>query len=195
MNLVNYHIDKSWTLFLDRDGVINRRIKDDYVKSIAEFVFLEKVPESLEKLTKLFGRIFIVTNQQGVGKGLINLSDLQIIHTFMLNEIEKAGGKIDQVFFCPELNETNHPDRKPQIGMALKAKGEFPEIDFSKSIMVGDSISDIEFGKNAGMRTVFVSAKHKKNDEIGVDAICVSLSNFTDLIINKHSSIINNHSS
>ena len=185
MNLANYHIDKSWALFLDRDGVINRRIEDGYVKSMDEFVFLEQVPESLKKLKEIFGRIFIVTNQQGIGKGLMSLSDLEIVHAYMLNEIEKAGGKIDQVFFCPELNDTNHPDRKPQIGMALKAKSEFPEIDFSKSIMVGDSISDMEFGKNAGMKTVFITAHSEKFAGINVDAICESLADFKDLIINE----------
>lgn len=185
MNLANYHIDKSWALFLDRDGVINRRIEADYVKTIDEFVFLDQVLESLAKLKDLFGSIFIVTNQQGIGKGLMTLEDLEIVHAYMLDEIEKNGGKIDRVFFCPELNESNHPDRKPQIGMALKAKNEYPEIDFSKSIMVGDSISDMEFGKNAGMKTVFISTKYEKIDKIDVDAICKSLSNFTDLI-NKH---------
>jgi len=111
--------------------------------------------------------------------------DLEIVHAYMLNEIEKVGGKVDQVFFCPELNETNHPDRKPQIGMALKAKSEFPEIDFSKSIMVGDSISDMEFGKNAGMKTVFITAQSEKFAGTNVDAICESLANFTDSIINE----------
>jgi len=186
MNLASYHIDKSWTLFLDRDGVINRRIIDGYVKSTAEFIFLEKVPESIKILSEIFGKIFIVSNQQGIGKGLMNLSDLEIVHAFMLNKIAKAGGKIDQVFFCPELKETNHPDRKPQIGMALKAKSEFPDIDFSKSIMVGDSISDMKFGKNAGMKTVYIGIKNIYTKEINVDAEFNSLAEFANLIINKH---------
>lgn len=158
-NLSHYPIDQSWTLFLDRDGVINKRLVDDYVKTWDEFEFLPGVKEVLSKFSNVFGRIIIVSNQQGIGKGLMNEDDLNEIHSRMLSEIEESGGRIDAFYHCPELKENNSECRKPKAGMALQAQKEFPEIDFSKSIMVGDSSSDMEFGKNLGMLTVFVGEK------------------------------------
>jgi histidinol-phosphate phosphatase family protein len=146
---------KNWTLFLDRDGVINRRINNDYVKKVEEFEFLEGVVECLVYCSKIFQRIIVVTNQQGIGKGLMSEDDLNKVHNFMLSEIHKSGGQIDQVYFSPFLESDKSNSRKPAIGMASKAKHDFPEIDFSRSIMVGDSFSDMMFGKNAGMFTVF----------------------------------------
>lgn len=186
MNLDHYHINKNWSLFLDRDGVINHRIVDDYVKTPAEFKFIGGVPSAIATLNKVFGRIFIVTNQQGIGKGLMTVNDLEIVHGFMIKEITKVRGSLDQIYFCPELAESNHADRKPQMGMALKAKQDFPEIDFAKSIMVGDSLSDMEFGKNAGMINVFVTAGKSVDRRIAEMAkICVdSLSDFVQLLKN-----------
>lgn len=154
-----WNIDKSWTLFLDRDGVINERIVDDYVKSTNEFNFRSEVPEAIARFSKLFGRIFVVTNQQGIGKGIMTESNLSEIHSYMVHEIEKKGGQVDAVYFAPQLAEENASMRKPDVGMALKAKNEFPDIDFEKSVMVGDSDSDIEFGKRLGMKTVKISSK------------------------------------
>ena len=150
---------QEWTLFLDRDGVINHRIIDDYVKRIEDFEFLEGAIEAIVEFRKHFRYIFIVTNQQGVGKGLMTKNDVEEIHNFMIAEIEAKGGKIDAVYFCPELKNTNSKCRKPEIGMALQAQKEFHGVDFSKSIMIGDSISDMEFGKNAGMHNIFIDAQ------------------------------------
>ena len=157
MNLKDLKADKSWTLFLDRDGVINNRLIDDYVKVPDDFIFLEGVPQAIRNLTSKFGRIIIVTNQQGIGKGLMTENHLNIIHNKMLAEINNVGGKIDKIYFSPFKKEENNITRKPQIGMALQARKDFPEINFKKSIMLGDSISDIIFGKRLKMKTVFVS--------------------------------------
>jgi histidinol-phosphate phosphatase family protein len=161
MSLSTLNIDPSWTLFLDRDGVINRRIVDDYVKKWEDFEFLEDVLKAMEIFDKKFGRIVIVTNQQGIGKGLMRHEDLELIHKNMQYEISYFKGRIDKIYFSPYLALENHADRKPGIGMALKAKKDFPEIDFSKALMVGDSGSDMEFGKAAGMRTVFIGETNK----------------------------------
>ncbi len=147
---------QNWYLFLDRDGVINRRPVMDYVKNISEFDFLPGVFESLSILRQHFKRIFIVTNQQGVGKGVMSENELQKIHDWMLLQIEAHGAKIDQVFYCTHLKNQLENCRKPGIAMALQAKSMFPEIDFQRSVMVGDTESDIEFGRNAGMRTVLI---------------------------------------
>ncbi len=149
-------VDCSWTLFLDRDGVINVKRDNDYVKSWNEFEFIEGSLNAINVLSKLFGRIIIVTNQQGIGKGIYDSHALDEIHLRMKKNIENAGGKIDAVYYCGSLKAENNVRRKPGIGMALDAKKDFPEINFSKSIIIGDSESDMLFGKKAGMKCVFV---------------------------------------
>lgn len=153
-------IDHSWTLFLDRDGVINRRIYGGYVTDPEGFEFLPGVLASLKVFAKKFGRIIVVTNQQGIGKGLMTETQLHTLHHHMIQKVEQAGGRIDHVYYCGDLASLPNNGRKPSIHMANLAKADFPEIDFAKSVMVGDSLSDMEFGKNAGMFTLFVVYKH-----------------------------------
>lgn len=148
-------VDKSWTLFLDRDGVINHEKHLDYVYNFAEFKFYPGVLDALRSLSEVFGRIVVVTNQRGVEKKLMTEDDLITLHQEMLAEIQAAGGRIDAIFYCTSL-DNDHPNRKPQAGMALLAQQSFPEIDLQKSIMVGNNISDMQFGRNAGMLTAFV---------------------------------------
>lgn len=180
MSLNLYHINKSWTLFLDRDGVINKRLVDDYVKSVDEFEFLPGVLGALKSFSELFSHVFVVTNQQGIAKGLMKETDLQIVHKHLINQVEEAGGMLDKIYYCSDLADSGSKNRKPEIGMALKAKEEYPEIDFAKSIMIGDSISDMEFGKNAGMKTVFITDKHTDYDLSLVDTNFESLKQFAD---------------
>ena len=166
MILKSLNIDKSWTLFLDRDGVINRKLENDYVKHWIEFEFIDGVTDALKFLSSVFGHIVVVTNQQGIGKRLYRTEDLEIIHKNMLYEIDYHGGRIDKVYFSPHLASENHPTRKPGIGMALHAKKDFPKIDFGKSLVIGDSMSDMEFGRNAGMKTVFISEKETEDPRV-----------------------------
>jgi D-glycero-D-manno-heptose 1,7-bisphosphate phosphatase len=147
--------DKSWTLFLDRDGVINHEKHEDYIYNFSEFIFYEGALEALEICSRHFGDIIIVTNQRGVAKELMTEPDLMEVHNQMIKAIEQAGGRIDAIYYCTSL-DNNHPDRKPQPGMALRAKTDNPEIDFSKSIIAGNNLSDMQFGRNAGMYTVFI---------------------------------------
>ncbi|WP_320168290.1 HAD family hydrolase [Mangrovibacterium marinum] len=156
MSLKDLQIDKRWTLFLDRDGVINQKIDGDYVRNLDQFVVLDGVVEALARLSEVFGRIIVVTNQQGVGKGLMSMPEVEAIHASLSRELEQAGGRIDRFYVAPQLKSANSEFRKPQTGMALAARTDFPEIDFAKSIMVGDSASDIEFGHRLGMVTCLV---------------------------------------
>ena len=174
-------------LFLDRDGVINVRLIDDYVKRKEEFEFLEGSLEAFKIFAKSFDKIVVVTNQQGIGKGLMSENDLGQIHSYMKNEVELAGGRIDEVFFCPKLAKENSIDRKPSVGMGLKARKLFREIRFKDSIMVGDSLSDMVFGKRLKMHTVFIAPspskarKHPKR----IDKVCNNLLEFAKYIENE----------
>ena len=179
MTLKDLHIDTTWTLFLDRDGVINKKLDNDYVKHSTEFEFIDGVLPALTSLNTIFGTIVVVTNQQCIGKGIITVEDLELIHKNMLYEITYLKGRIDKVYFSPYLASENHHTRKPSIGMAIQAQKDFPQIDFKKSIIVGDSMSDMEFGKNAGMKTVFISAEEKKDDLIDFNFKSLAFFNYS----------------
>ena len=155
-------ISEDWTLFLDRDGVINVRIIDGYVTKIDEFEFLPNVIEALKIFKNKFKHIIVVTNQQGVGKGIMKMENVEEVHEFMLQQIANNDSKIDKVYFCPQLKSVQDNYRKPSPKMVYFAKNDFPDIDLSKSIMVGDMNSDVEFGKNAGMKTIFIGDNELK---------------------------------
>jgi histidinol-phosphate phosphatase family protein len=157
--LGNLHITEDWTLFLDRDGVINHEKKEDYIRNWSEFNFYEESLTALPLLAQKFKRIIITTNQKGIGKGWMSDEDLALIHQNMTNQIIELGGRIDAIFYCSDLDNLSF-NRKPQPGMAFQAKAQYPLIDFAKSIMVGNRISDMEFGRNAGMHTVYLATTH-----------------------------------
>jgi D-glycero-D-manno-heptose 1,7-bisphosphate phosphatase len=148
--------NKEWTLFLDRDGVINEEIEGTYVTGWKEFRFYKGSVEAIAALGKIFGNIIVVTNQRGVGKGIMSMEDLKEIHRNMLEGVTQQGGRIDRIYSCTAVeNEDNN--RKPNTGMALQAREDFQDIDFRKSVMVGNNLSDMLFGKRMAMHTVFLS--------------------------------------
>lgn len=151
-------VEQGWSLFLDRDGVINQRIPDDYVKLPEEFEFVPGVTQALKIFATLFNPIVVITNQQGIGRGLMTHSQLNLVHTKMLDKIAETGGRIDAVLYSPDLKNTNSFSRKPAVGLGLKARKQFPSINFKRSIMAGDSYSDILFGHRLGMVTVLIGA-------------------------------------
>lgn len=152
-------VNQSWTLFLDRDGVINYEKKDDYIRNWQEFTFCEDTKDAIKILSEKFGKIIVVSNQRGIGKELMTEEDLAVIHRNMQAEIESAGGRIDGIYYCTAIDPKN-PCRKPNPGMALQAKKDFPEIDPGRSIIAGNKPSDMLFGKNAGMYSVYIASTH-----------------------------------
>lgn len=152
--------DRSWTLFLDRDGVINEEIVGSYITAPDEFVFCEGALEALSILGGIFGSIVVVTNQRGVGRGIMSLEALREINAKMTAAVSTSGGRIDKIYSCTAVNDADH-NRKPNTGMAAQAKEDFPDIDYKKSIIVGNSLSDMEFGKRLAMHTVFLTTKHE----------------------------------
>jgi histidinol-phosphate phosphatase family protein len=183
MKLADLNIDKTWTLFLDRDGVINKRLPGEYVQSIEQFEFVEGVPEAIQRLSSVFGTLVVVTNQQGIGKGLMSENELQRIHHHMIDELGKSNGRIDKVYFSPYLESSHHITRKPAIGMGLKARRDFKDLKFSKSVMVGDSFSDMIFGKRLKMKTVFIGdPSFAKQNAVFVDFVFPDLLTFARLM-------------
>lgn len=152
------------TLFLDRDGVINRRLPGRYVQEWSEFRFLPGVPDTIARLCAHFDRVVVVTNQQGIGKGLMSAEDLHAVHHQMTAALVRAGGRIDGIYFCPDLASSQDNCRKPAPAMGLWARRDFPDIDFRHSVMVGDSLSDMVFGKELGMFTVLITTKEEAGD-------------------------------
>ena len=150
------NVDQTWTLFIDRDGVINEETLGEYVLHWNQFIFSKGVLFCFKKLSDVFGRLLLVTNQRGVGKGLMTKETLDSIHYEMQREIGIAGGHLDKIYYCTDVENTGF-NRKPNPGMAVQAKKDFPEIDFTKTIMVGNKPSDMRFGRAAGMFTVFLA--------------------------------------
>ena len=173
-NLKN--IDSSWTLFIDRDGVVNEEKHNDYIHTWEEFRFYKGVKEAFKIFNQKFGAIVMITNQRGVAKGLTKIEDLDFIHKNMKEEIEAAGGRIDNIYVCTEMESEN---RKPNPGMGLQAIKDFPKIDLNKSLMIGNTLSDMKFGRNLGVAiNIFLPTTRK---EVSLDHEDIDLV-FNDLI-------------
>lgn len=170
--LQNIFSDKKY-LFLDRDGVINKRIVGGYITSWEDFEFLPGVLDSMATISGHFDKICIITNQQGIGKGLMSHEDVENIHQSMKHDIEEAGGRIDGIYYCSKLKDAENNCRKPGVFMALAAQKEFPEIVWEESIMIGDTRGDMEFAKNAGMTAVLLVNEftEAKDRELADDSI------------------------
>lgn len=153
-------IDKSWTLFLDRDGVINIESVGSYITSWSEFKFHEGVLDALRQLGSKFGKIVVVSNQRGVGRGIMSMEALREINVNMKAVIEDHGGRIDKIYAATAVTDEDR-NRKPNTGMGLQAQEDFPSIDFRRSVIVGNALSDMEFGKRLSMHTVFLTTKHE----------------------------------
>lgn len=155
-------------LFLDRDGIINERIIGGYITKPEAF---KLIPESLSLFAwaKEHGYLtVIVTNQQGIGKGLMTEQDLANVHTYMCSILAEHSFTPDAIEFCPDLDGTNSPRRKPAPGMLFDAAKKL-DIDLSTSWMIGDSISDAQAGKHAGTKTILVG---DYSDIPEADVIC-----------------------
>lgn len=162
MKLSDIDISGYDTLLLDRDGTINVHIIGDYVRSWNDFEFIPGVLEALAKFAKHFKHIFIVTNQRGIGKGKYTEQDLADIHNRMCTEIEKHGGRIDKIYYCTALDESDIR-RKPGRGMFDDILRDFPDVNPSKCLMLGDGDVDMEFAKNCGIMGIKVDSLKKEN--------------------------------
>lgn len=151
-------------VFLDRDGVINKKAPEgDYIRSWNEFKFLPGIKETIKKLNNAGFLTIIISNQSGIAIGIMSEEDLKEIHIKMLEELSKTGANIDSIYHCPHNEKDNCACRKPKTGMLLKAKEDF-NIDLTKSWIIGDSESDIIAGQKAGCKTILINEKLYKNN-------------------------------
>ena len=174
--------DRDWTLFLDRDGTINRRLIGDYVKSYDDFEFLPGALEALRVFNEHFKYSIVVTNQQGIGKELMSHQDLHEIHKEMNKKVNEFGATLDEILYCPHLAALDPSCRKPNPGMAFQAKEMFPDIEFKHSVMVGDTESDIQFGKKLRMYCVLISPDRKDENYFDADLGVSSLREFAEYL-------------
>lgn len=143
------------TLMLDRDGVIDVELVSDYVKRPEEMIFLPGALDAIAALRPYFARTIVVTNQRGVGRGLMTLDALKQVNSYLHAQVKAHGGHLDKIYYSTGVDESD-PLRKPNPGMALQYRSDWPEADFSRSIMVGDKDTDMEFARRAGVRGVMV---------------------------------------
>ncbi|HEX5167296.1 MAG TPA: D-glycero-beta-D-manno-heptose 1,7-bisphosphate 7-phosphatase [Thermomicrobiales bacterium] len=141
-------------VFLDRDGVLNEN-RDQYVRSWEEFSFLPGTFAALRGLNTLDLPVVVITNQAGVGRGLIPEERIDEIHQRMAAEIARQGARIEQIYWCPHTTQDDCDCRKPKPGLLLRAAEQLG-IDLAASVFVGDAETDVEAGKRAGCRTVLV---------------------------------------
>jgi D-glycero-D-manno-heptose 1,7-bisphosphate phosphatase len=140
-------------VFLDRDGVINRRLgESEYVTRWEEFHFLPEVADGIALLNRAGWSVIVISNQRCVAKGLLTIEGLEAIHRRMREELVAGGAQVDGIYYCPHAKELACDCRKPAPGMLLTAAKEH-QIDLRSSWMVGDSETDVEAGKRAGCRT------------------------------------------
>ncbi len=146
------------TVFLDRDGVINRD-SPAYVKSWAEFAFLPGSLDALARMTAAGLALVVITNQSAVGRGWISAAGLAEIHRRMRQAVEAAGGRLLDILFCPHLPEAGCRCRKPASGMIEEACRRHG-LDPAMAVMVGDRAKDIRCGRDAGCQaTVLVGTE------------------------------------
>jgi D-glycero-alpha-D-manno-heptose 1-phosphate guanylyltransferase len=152
------------TLLLDRDGVINVWRPGDYVKRWFEFEFIPAFMERIAVWSKCFKHIFVVTNQRGVGRGKMTQADLDDIHQRMVAAIEAVGGRIDGIYCCTAVNDSD-PRRKPNRGMFDEILRDHPDVNPATTLMLGDSAGDMAFARNAGVMGHLVSFPHEASSD------------------------------
>jgi D-glycero-D-manno-heptose 1,7-bisphosphate phosphatase len=168
-------------VFLDRDGVINEKAPEgSYIMSADQFVVLPGAVEAIARLTRNDLLVFVVTNQRCIGKGIATVEDVAEIHERLSQAVADAGGRIEQIYVCPHDYKDACLCRKPKPGMLLQAAREH-SLTLSECWMIGDSMSDVSAGREAGCRTVLVDATHTGNADITAD----SLSDAVDKILAK----------
>ncbi len=175
--------DKQKYLFLDRDGIINEKANDHhYITKWEEFKFKEGIYHLLSEAAKKGYKFIVISNQQGIGKGIIDQETLMSIHSKMKKDLEFNGIRIEKIYYCPHLKENECFCRKPQAGLFYKAMTEVHEnIDVQGSFFIGDDQSDVAAGKKYGVKTILLNTGGMKKIE-NADYIVKNLAEVVELL-------------
>jgi len=157
-------------VFLDRDGILNEKMPEgQYVTRWQDFRVLPGVPEALRRLNDAGVRVIVVSNQRGIARGLYTAADVEAIHAEFQRLLHSAVARVDAFFICPHDKGQCHC-RKPLPGLFEQAVAQFPGITAATSAMIGDSLSDIEFGRRLGMTTIFLEGDPQRRKSGAEDA-------------------------
>jgi len=171
------------TIFLDRDGVINKEV--NYLHKIDDFEFIDGIFDSCRLLQKLGYSFIVVTNQSGIERGLYKLRDYQILTKWMLQQFKKNNIKILDIFYCPHEPKSKCSCRKPKPGMFLEAENKH-NIDMVNSWMIGDKECDIKAANLARIhQTILVRSGHKIEESSSNAKFIIDSINEATNIINK----------
>ena len=155
-------------VFLDRDGVLNRKMPEGvYVSDWAQFQWLPGVVEAVARMNRAGLTVIVVSNQRGIALGRVTAAQLELIHDNMQNHLARNGARLDAIYHCPHDHGECHC-RKPDIGLFEKAMKDFPQINANNSVVIGDSLSDIQAGRRLGMKTIFIQGEADRQ-KIGAD--------------------------
>src|ERR1700761_6384927 len=143
-------------VFLDRDGVLNRKLPEGaYVSDWAQFEWIPGAMQAIARMNRAGLTVIVVSNQRAVALGLLSIDQLEHIHHLMRSDLALHGARLDAIYYCPHERGACHC-RKPDTGLFEQAMKDFPAIDAENSIVIGDSLSDIEAGRRLGMKTIFI---------------------------------------
>ncbi len=177
------------TVFLDRDGVLNRKAPEgEYVSRWDLFHPLPGAIQAVRRLNEAGLPVYVVTNQRGVALGLYTMDDVNRLHMRLQEEMRSHGAHVDGIFVCPHDKDVCGC-RKPGPGLFEQAKALHSQIDFKTSVMVGDTLSDMEAGVRLGMRTIFIDGEPERQ-KAGAEtargmagAVCGSLMDAVSILL------------
>ena len=165
-------------VFLDRDGTLIEEAH--YCADPALVRILPGAAEALRRLKAAGFLLFIITNQSGIGRGLITEDQYRAVEAEVLRQA--GAGAIDAVYFCADLPETDSPRRKPAPGMVLEAAAEHG-VDLARSFLIGDKAADIECGRRAGTRTILVRTGYGSSQECEADYFASDIADAVEWVL------------
>jgi D-glycero-D-manno-heptose 1,7-bisphosphate phosphatase len=146
-------------VFLDRDGVLNRKMPEGvYVVEWAQFAWLAGAVEAVVRMKRAGLTVVVVSNQRGIALGRITALQLEVLHEKMQDELARNDARLDAIYYCPHDHGECHC-RKPETGLFEQAFQNFPQANAGNSVVIGDSLSDIQAGRRLGMKTIFIQGE------------------------------------
>jgi D-glycero-D-manno-heptose 1,7-bisphosphate phosphatase len=146
-------------VFLDRDGVLNRKLPEGaYVSDWAQFEWLPGAVDAIARMNRAGLTVIVVSNQRGIALGRLTGAQLDLIHANMRKDLARQDARLDAIYYCPHDNGQCNC-RKPGTGLFEQAMKDFPQVKPENSVVIGDSLSDVQAGQRLGMKTIFIEGE------------------------------------